>query len=285
MEADTSFDWWSQPEVAAILLKQFKKHIVGLFVAVKEHAETAFRQVVFSGFLLRHSGVYFWVSAGHVVNRVRALVDSQQKYDCVLRWADDYHKEGAESVPANIIPSQVFSVYNSEDDPDFGVIAISNFDAECLLRNENLVPMDERIWYKHESARPAGYYLIGFPEEGQSSKEFAIGDDIKRHGLEYSYWCLPVQKLEYDNPEVNKSIFANPTDFYDKLMLPLGDGGLHSVVAMSGGPILSIERKGEQFTYRLYGVQKSWDRSRLVIRGEHIGRVAEIIAPGAKTGI
>ena len=155
MKTDNSFDVWSQGDVAGILMKQFKKHIIGLLIALKLKGENDYRQTIYTGFMLFYRNVYLWVSAGHVINHVSQIVESKDIADCVIRWADDFNLEGAENVPASFGPEDLFSTFHKEDDPDFGMIAIPRLDATCLLKNSELKPINESIWHKHETASPS----------------------------------------------------------------------------------------------------------------------------------
>ncbi len=212
-----------------------------------------------------------------MINNIIELFDKYKDYEFIIRWADDYALEGAENVPASIKRKDVFSTYKEEDDPDFGMIRIPNLDANCLLQNNDFIPIDENIWYKYEEATPAGYYIFGYPEDLQKPLSVEKSNELKTHILKYLYCCIPVEKVEYNNAEVNKSIFKNPNDFYGKLMLPLGGDGPSSIKGMSGSPIFSIEINDDNFIYRLYGVLKSWDKTKSIIRAEHISKIIEII--------
>lgn len=271
------FEEWYHPEVAAILMKQFKKHMLGLYIALRKDNTSEFRQIIYTGFILNYKNIPFWVSAGHVINNIIEIFEKYKDYENVKSWADDYFIKGAESVPASFERKDIFSTFKKGNDPDFGAIRIPNFDAYALFKNENLMPIDENIWYKHEKATPAGYYIFWYPEDLQEPASVQKSKELKTHILKYSYVCIPVKKIEYDSPEVNKLIFNNPNDFYGKIMLPLGGDGPTSIKGMSGSPIFSIERNEDNLIYRLYGILKSWDKTKSIIRAEHIRKIIDII--------
>ena len=104
-----------------------------------------------------------------------------------------------------------------------------------------------------------------------------MSSEIRRHTLEYSYCCIPVQRIEYDDPQVNKDLFKDRNDFYGKIVPRMEGSGLKTVKGMSGGPLLSIEKNGESLIYRLFGVQKSWDKENRVVRAESIAKILELI--------
>ena len=92
--------------------------------------------------------------------------------------------------------------------------------------------------------------------------------------------CIPLIKIEYDQCKGEGEFWSDPDAFYGKIVPFSGDSEVPpiNIKGMSGGPLLSIERKPDKgFLYRLYGIQRSWESRQRIIRAESIYKIQEII--------
>jgi hypothetical protein len=65
-------DWWKMESVACTLAKCFAQHLVAIEVAFLSDGTPA--HDFYTGFLLRWGPLDLWVTAGHVVARIRELL-------------------------------------------------------------------------------------------------------------------------------------------------------------------------------------------------------------------
>ena len=98
--------------------------------------------------------------------------------------------------------------------------------------------------------------------------------------IQTSITCIPVTKIEYDQIKSDGTFWSDPDAFYGRITPFAGDSEIPpiDIRGMSGGPLLSIERKPDKgLLYRLYAIQRSWESRQRIVRVESMFKVLEII--------
>jgi len=270
-------DWWRQLSTCKILVDWFRCHLVGLFFSIQ--TEDHRQHVVFTGFLLYYKQILLWITAGHVIDKTREILSDRKTNVKVMRWLDCSQIPGAESIPVHNRNLQMFSA--TQNGIDFGAVAITGLDAENMLRNRRVEPITEQIWKDIHLAKPEGYYVIGYPEIWQDHKVELLPDNRVLHSFGATVACLPVSRIKYQgSSRANREFWNAPEAFYGQI-LPFVEGPEYqpeSIVGMSGGPLFSVERDPlERIRYRLFGIQRSWDRDERLIRAEPIHKIIGLI--------
>ncbi len=153
-------------------------------------------------------------------------------------------------------------------------------DRENLLKNDNIEIMDSRGWHNLQAIVPEGYYILGYPFEWTKYEgEINLSGQLLSK-FEAMPVCLPITKIPCDPKYVQTSLLTEIDDFCGQIK-PFSDGTSHQlsdILGMSGGPLLSVERTelGE-IRYRLFGIQKSWDKDEQIIQVEPIQRIVKLL--------
>ena len=248
-------DWWKEQTIVERLFTEFKQYILGLLLSASSSRS---QYEFFTGFLFWHRDHLFWMTAGHVIDRIENFL-RDKKNKLIIRWFDFYPDENAGSIPINLSSIRMKSW--STNNLDAGFIEIGFLEGLNLLHNNSIRSMDVQICMNIDNAQPEGYYLIGFPRmyNNYSEKPQSNNKILKSLGADYA--CIPVEKISIPNDDPNQEFFENPDAFYgqllDRQLAP--NNYIDNINYMSGSPIFSIERTQEdRLLYRLFGIQTKW---------------------------
>ncbi len=231
----------------ASFLQYLGKHCVAItWHDAKEGEARASSGFVFSAFVMSIRGIWFLVSAGHIIEDINA----RQKAGRTFKHSEilDIWGEGAQNRQGIPFPGIHMlaqgHIYDPERGVDYAIIYLSEYYREQLRAN-NIVPLDESYW----SALPQafdGYNVFGFP----ANKNFPRYDDANRYlGLHIGPTIYPYSRAE-PLPEIDR-VF--PRHFFHP---PRGeDGRPISVDGMSGGPIFGYKENTEGIRMWLVAVQ------------------------------
>jgi hypothetical protein len=133
---------------------------------------------------------------------------------------------------------------NDESGLDFGFIFLSDYVKAGIAAN-NVVPITEDNWTRHNRQEFDGYFLVGFPKE--------IADRYAKIGRRgYAPVMISVEKTNPAEPSTPYPRFegrlTHPIDF--------------SLQGMSGGPIIGVRQAadGIHLAYSIVAMQSSWNR-------------------------
>ncbi|TKJ29436.1 MAG: hypothetical protein CEE40_08490 [Chloroflexi bacterium B3_Chlor] len=250
-------DWWRRLDVARRLSEWFSRHLLCLFVSYETGARSFLK--VYTGFLLYYLDCLFWVTAGHVIDQLSELLSSGQVEVERMRWLDGCEIPGAEAVVVHNRELLRFSAFSQG--LDFGLVAILGLDAENIIKGGRAEPMTEQIWRNLDVARPDGYYLLGYPDPWIEHGRKRVSNSQVRRYVRAPLSCLPLSPIGFRSVDPEHEFWDDPEGFYGKI-LPFVEGEAcqpESIVGMSGGPVLSVERDSDlQIRYRLFGIQSKW---------------------------
>ncbi len=259
-------DWWRRESACGKLSQWFGNHTLALLVVSRRGAEQCCR--VFTGFLYRHKGIPLWVSAGHVM---KALEELKEQGHPVIHsiWADRSRAspEGDAGVPVDLDTLHPFWI--ERRGVDLGFVVVPTFYLKLLDANPENCFLDERVWYGKDTARPEGYYLVGFPSAKHDLTTVELSNGKVLNRLQAPLMCLPLERIPDRPGEDPKAFWGIEGAFYGRLVPFAGrkEPPEFSIKYMSGGPILSIERTTDgELLYRWFGVQSSWLPESKVIR-------------------
>jgi hypothetical protein len=262
-------DWWCRGTTCEVLLECFSRHLLGLEVVASVNGRT--KAEVFSGFLVYIHQQVLWFTAGHVVAYIQRLISDPEIEILVMRWLDLCEVNGAESIPVHNRSLEMFAM--PENLLDWGIVRIAGLDLENLVKNKRVQFLEPQIWKNLHLGKPEGYYVLGWPAQDVEVNE-------KESSVRASMICVPVIKLEYDKCSAEGDFWSDPDAFYGRIMPFSGETEVPpiDIRGMSGGPLLSIERKPDKgFLYRLYGIQRSWEVRQHIIRAESMYKILQII--------
>jgi hypothetical protein len=227
---------------------------------------------LYTGFLLDYKGVLLWITAGHVVDRINAVLSNRNVEISGIRWVDQCDTPGAESIPIG----RTLCCYSATGiDIDFGAIKIQGLEADSIRACEETKPLTEEVWMGLDRAHPEGYYMLGYPKEGFEIKEGVDPSGQVWGVVEAKLAFLPVERMDYED----RHQLEGGTNWWDKSSSFFGQICSYTdptvphpwdIDWMSGAPVLSIEREPGGIRYRLVAIQSSWVKSARQIRAEPI---------------
>lgn len=255
-------DWWLDPRVRELLLSVMTPSLGHLLINW-EHVDTGKRQpLVYSGFFMGHRDYFFWVTAGHVIHEIQALL-ANPKFrvkEARLRDGRPLSDKFASSVPVSIEADKLLGIDAETEEEalglDFGILPLSPLVLAGLASNPGtlFLPAEDSLGGTIEHA--AGLYVLGAP--GERVKHVSSID------VQFEIHCLPAHLLSGAPPELRQL----PGSLYGKLIdLGPDNNPMNSILGMSGGPVFAVEyRTDEEFGFRLVGIQSSWHRPTRQVR-------------------
>jgi hypothetical protein len=160
---------------------------------------------------------------------------------------------------------------------DFGAVRLPILEKKALMANESASVMGEQAWRNLNAASPEGYYAIGFPREWNNLKKTRAEGTKVLNSLKADLACLPIAEVPRRNDSSGEAFWEHEKSFYGEV-LRFPDAPtlkVESIVGMSGGPILSIERSPDaKIGIRLVGLQVEWLPNSEIVRAESIQEIA-----------
>jgi len=271
-------DWWQTAVAVERLLKHFRKHVVGLFIRGRSPSD--YQSYLYTGFLIQFKDQQLWVSAGHVIDQVKAALTTPEFVVEETRWMDTYEDQHLPSAPAYLRETKPNMKSWSEEGTDFGAIVLSLMDRASLAANKEILVLSLANKSQRGSNLPEGYYVLGYPDEIKDHKKEIRADRKMHNKLVASLACLPIRRIEPPTDLERHEFWNDANGFYAKV-LPFSDrpnARIPDIPGMSGGPTLSIEQdENKQFRYHLVGIQCRWMRSLETIRGVSVEKARELL--------
>lgn len=228
------------------VLRFFGSHLVALCI-VYHRAETPDvpEFSAFSGTLLQIDDTVVWLSAGHVVEEVAAVMEDQSITvdECVLADAFGSAFVSERPVPLNFVSARRTFVYDEALGLDFGAVELHPHQVR-LLKTNGVRILKEENWAHQDNVTFDGYALLGLPDEFSSK---VLPSDGR---VEVSPTMITIRELEQPPPGSAKP--------YRRLVARILDPiPLESVVGMSGGPVIGFSIS-ENVRYWIVALQSTW---------------------------
>lgn len=207
--------------------------------------------LVFSGFLVDVSGVWLYVTAGHILKDIKSALDAGAQFDI---WRLDDQTAGnrfkGAAIPFEFDVDRWLVIEDPDAGLDYAVVVLDRM--YCLqLGAGGVVPIDKTAWGDHVTEFDH-WAMIGIPSET------VVYDDKTLITAR-----IVVAPLEPTNPPAGVGQKAE-NQFFAKLKSdPVGF--VNDIDGMSGGPIFALKKIGEEWKYSIIGVQSGWyPRARIV---------------------
>jgi hypothetical protein len=275
---DPPKDWWHSARIASSLSELFRSYIIGLLLG--GIVEGRYQIDFYTGFLLYHADNLIWITAGHVVDKVGAVLASRSFRLSIMRWVDGYEVPGGEAVQVHHVPPPMKSW--KEQGFDIGAVKLEGLDAWGLLANQKLRVMHEQGWKNLENAKPEGYFIVGYPSVWSAFSETPVEGNKVLRSIRTDLACIPVSPItEPSSPDRFPNFWARTHSFFAQIITysDLPDFEVEELAGMSGSPVISIERTSDaQLRYRLVGVLAEWLPGEKIIRAEPMRYVADAIS-------
>jgi hypothetical protein len=199
-----------------------------------------------SGFVIEISGVWLYVTAGHVFQDIQTLMERTPTRRYRFMLADCFGPDVVSDVP---IPLDYKStskqhLYDRQSGYDFGIMLI-NDNARRLLVANGIVPLVEENWKHQAGVEFFHYSMVGFPAQAMilDHPEFA---SVKP-------FYIPLERLDAAPAAVEHHTVPM---FYARIPKPTQ--GL-DIRGMSGCPIYGFAHDGHGgASYYFLAIQSSW---------------------------
>ena len=273
-------DWWKQQECAFALSGWFEKHIIALQVMYTINGKR--RMCLFTGFLLFYQECHMWITAGHVLDELNKIIDSDDYNVHTVAWADNYQNSEAGSIFIDY--GRLHKCVLRDEGLDLGIVIFGPLDLKAILSNSENKWFESNIWKNNHLAKPDGFYLVGYPVEMTAFEDMSEPNGPYDCRLNAYLVSNPVERIDpKEYPHTQSDFWNRAGCFYGKV-LPIAKNdnqNLQSIEGMSGGPILSLEHTTEgDIKYRLFAIQSSWLPNCRILCGTPIDRVVQLIDKG-----
>lgn len=203
-----------------------------------EHATA----LVFSGFLVDACGVWFYITAGHILRDVRKVLEAGGEFDT---WRLDDQTAGnpfnGAAIPFSFEMDKWLVIEDEEIGLDYAALVLDPFYCRQLEAG-GVIPLSNVAWSNHVIEHDH-LALVGIPSESVSYD----GETIIMGQLA----LMPAELA--DEPTAAGGKVEN--QFYARLQ---DVGEIQDIDGMSGGPIFAFKRIDGNWKYSVIGVQSAW---------------------------
>jgi len=217
-------------------------HFVSLSCVQRQPGKAGEKVHVISGFLVEACGVWFYVTAGHILRDIRTSLDVGDEFDV---WRLDDQTAGNRFKGAAIPYAFDIEKWLVIDDEDVGLdYAVLPLDTiYCLqLKAGGAIPIDKVAWGNHVSEHDQ-WAVVGIPSETVAyDQENIITGRIAVMPLK------PTEEPALAGRKAKNQFYARLTDM----------GSVNDIGGMSGGPVFALKKVEGEWRYKVIGVQSSW---------------------------
>ena len=210
-----------------------------------------------SGFVISIRDNWFWITAGHVIERIRI---AKEKGQLLGDWhLDDSDALGARfNIPIPFDFDDAFKLFFYDDTlgMDYALIYLSPYYRNLLIRN-NIKPLNEQAWRIGIPEDFDFYLLIGLPDE---LVRLPMNTEVIMKGCV----LIPIQRI-YEPPS---GVLTALPRFYGKIPDKVANSEyvIEDISGMSGGPIFGFKKDSEdQLRYWVVALQSGWFKSERII--------------------
>lgn len=243
------------------------RHFVTLSCVQRPSGSGEERLFVFSGFLVEAGGVWFYVTAGHILREIRKSLARGDKFDV---WRLDDQTAGnsfnGAAIPYAFDIEKWLIIEDEAVGLDFAVVPLETYYCRHLKAG-GAVPIDKTAWGGHVTEHDQ-WALVGIPSESVAyDKKTIITGRIAVMPLE------PTDEPPGAGRKAENQFYARIKDM----------GNVKDIVGMSGGPVFSLKKIDGTWKYKVIGVQSAWYPNERIIAacpfaslGQELEKVVEI---------
>jgi hypothetical protein len=207
----------------------------------------------FSGFVIELGSDWLVVTAGHIFSELKEAGTYGAK---LTDWLIDDSAVSSSPQPPNPMPpldieKDVLFLHDDVPGMDYAVFKVPSF--ICLgLKEQGIVPIREELWRTDDLAQYATWLLVGVPNQTTKIEFSAL--EMEKYIVTVKLDRLSARPDEF--PEVPFERLYAQIDFDS-----IADNGpkVTDIAGMSGGPVFGVRGNGEEFDYRLIGIQSGWN--------------------------
>ncbi len=219
---------------------------------------------VATGFLVETLGLYFWVTAGHVVAAIKKRRDSGRRV-LVARFLHGWQGTGlAQATPFPLEDMPSLAINKMDYGLDVGVIPVPHHYARLLIA-AGVVAIPRMQWaHKHDLFDE--YVVLGLPSE-TNAVEVSLDSESHKFKFKLGMPLMRVTPIE-NPPECLQSKYTRIYGKIQSLDWQHEDGAvaITDIDGMSGGPMFGLRDCSDgSVEYKLVGIQSSWANESKVV--------------------
>jgi hypothetical protein len=203
--------------------------------------------LVFSGFLVEVKGLWLYVTAGHILRRLRVALDAGSTFDTWRLW--DYaagDRFQGLAIPFDFRFDLWDVVFDDELGLDYAAVPVEGLYRQQLEAG-GARALGRAAWSNHVASHDH-WALFGVPSES-----------VNYDGERFITGRVVMTPLEHaETPELAKD--KEQHQFFAKPLPGWGDY-FKDADGLSGGPVFGFRRGAERWRYGIIGVQSAWYRS------------------------
>lgn len=232
------------------VVSHLSRHFVTLSCEQTLPGEEGRTTSVASGFIIEILGEWFYLTAGHILRRVKQAIDAGSAFD-IWRFGDPESRAGAigTSVPYGFAVSDWYVLDDESLGFDYAVMHLSEL-YRRQLEAGGTVAIGYKAWGNHVQ-NPSQWALVGIPSESVSK---AGPSRINGRLVFAMLEACPPPPLAGQRAENQfyAAITGEVSVFND------ADG-------LSGSPVFTIYKFEEEWRYKIVGVQSAWYQTSRVL--------------------
>ena len=232
-------------------MKSVGRHFVTLSCVQTMPGTPGEKVLVFSGFLADVSGVWFYVTAGHILRRIRSALNAGARFD-VWRLGDQTagNRFKDTAIPFAFDIDRWGVIENDEIGLDYAAVPLEEMHCRALQVG-GAIPIDKSAWGDHVTEHDQ-WALVGVPSETVSYDGKTI--------ITARVVVAPIEAVEEPaaaGPKAQNQFYGRLKD--DSVAI------VKDIDGMSGGPIFALKKVEGTWKYSVIGVQSAWYRQARVI--------------------
>ena len=207
------------------------------------------RPAVVSGFIVESHDIWFYATAGHVINGIRGALNAGVRFDA-WRLGDDTAGSRFPAVPIDFEIGQCVVMHDNCIGLDYAVFPLHVLTARNLKAG-GVVPIDRTTWKAIPLNDLDDIFILGVPSETVATEN---------PGVISAKTALILLTLV---PAPQSAGLTEDNMFFAKLQME--ECHLKDIGGMSGGPIFGTKRVENETRYWAIGVQSGWYPTQKII--------------------
>lgn len=238
-------------DINKVAFTGFGKHFVTLSFVQSAGTTTGMRSHVLSGFILSCSHHWFYITAGHSIEAIKALLAKGATLEC---WRLSDATAGGnfqdKAIPYDFNIDDWAFIYDEHSGADCAVIPITGLVRKGLEAG-GVKPLEEGSYISKDEQFDQ-WILYGTPSETvEYDNESVI---TAKSVMVAAKQCDPPQTAEHPKEQI---LYAKLIDESSNVVKDI-DG-------MSGGPIFGVQHITNGFRYAVIGIQSGWLKQQRIL--------------------
>lgn len=200
--------------------------------------------MVFSGFLVEAGGLWFYVTAGHILRRIQAALGAGGEFDV---WRLDDQTAGnrfnGAAIPYAFDINRWLVIEDDETGLDYAAVPLETI-YRLQLQAGGAIPITKVAWGDHVTEHDH-WAVVGIPSETVAYDQQTI--------ITGRIAVMPLEHAEEPAQAGRKA----ENQFYARIK---DLGNVADIDGMSGGPLFALKKVDDEWKYTVIGIQSSWYR-------------------------